>query len=227
LEDVSEDPDSSSVSDSDPDLTGGAREDGKKSPFRTENERAAFGLWEARVWRKVHKEGSARATPKRLSPIRARLREGVTLEQFGRACDAVAQSAFHLGENDSGKTYIEPGTLFRNREKFEEWLTVRAAKPPGAIEQERQLAAENARYVDQAKRGEYGERIQTFARDGRLTGDALTKFKEKIRMGDIKRRAPGTTRPDEPRSEPRATESPPVPPAAVAGLVARVGRTIP
>lgn len=228
FEDVSDpDPDRASVSGSDLELTGSAREDEKKSPFRTENERRAFELWETKVWKKLHPEGAARATPKRVTPIRARLREGATLEQFSRACDAVAASTWHLGENDSGKAYIEPQTLFRNREKFEEWLTVRAAKAPGAIEHEKQQAAENARLIEQARRGEYGERTQRLAAEGRLSGDLLKRFKEAVRTGNLKRRVPEPPRPSEPVSSPRATDAPPVPPGAVANLLGGIGRSIP
>lgn len=189
------DPDRDQISDSDPlsgssgDLKESAREDGK-SPFRTENERAAFDLWATIVWRKAHPEGEARATPKRLTPIRARLREGVTLGQFRQACEAVAQSPFHFGENDTGKSYIEPGTLFRNREKLEDWLTTRAPKPPGAIEHERQQAAYEARLIEQARRGEYGPGTQRLVAQGKLNGDLLKRFKEAVRAGNLKRRVP-------------------------------------
>src|SRR5690606_894902 len=69
------------------------------SPFRDEREEQVFRHWADTLWSKVHETGQARATPKRVSPIRARLREGFTVEQLCRVIDAIARSPFHLGEN--------------------------------------------------------------------------------------------------------------------------------
>lgn len=115
------------------DLAGSARV-GRNSklgtgPFKDDREQAVFEHWATALWSKVHDSGLARATPKRVSPIRARLREGFTVEQLCRVIDAISQSAFHLGDNDRGKPYIEPGTIFRNREKVEEHLA-RPARTP-------------------------------------------------------------------------------------------------
>lgn len=116
---------------------------------------------------------------------------------------------------------------------FDNWLANGAVfassggKAPGMVEHERQQAAENIRVVDQAKRGEYGERIQKFALDGRLTGEALRKLREKIRAGDVVRRLP-ELRPDQDYvSSPRATGAAPAPVGIVADLVANIGRPIP
>lgn len=126
------DPDrsSSSAAGSPPDLTGSARVDGKKAtkagPFRDESERLVFECWGRTLWALVHKSGSARATPKRLSPIRARLREGFTVEQLCDVIEAVSKDRFMLGENDRGRPFVEPENFLRNREKVEHWLARRA-----------------------------------------------------------------------------------------------------
>jgi len=130
---LSGDPDPFQPDSSTQDVPGSARV-GRNSkpgtgPFKDDREQAVFSHWSGTLWSKVHDAGSARATPKRVSPIRARLREGFTVEQLCRVIDAISQSAFHLGDNDRGKPYIEPGTIFRNREKVEEHLA-RPARTP-------------------------------------------------------------------------------------------------
>ena len=80
-------------------------------------ERAVFEAWSSKVWRKVHKRGEPRRTEKRMKPIRARLRDGFTVEQLVAVFEKAALSDYHLAGG-----YIEPETLLRNREKVEWWL---------------------------------------------------------------------------------------------------------
>lgn len=88
--------------------------------------RDVFERWSSKLWSKVHPDRQPKASQKRLKPIRARLRDGFTVEQLDTVIARVAGSNWHLGENDQGRVYIEPETIFRNREKVDEWL---AAKP--------------------------------------------------------------------------------------------------
>lgn len=216
------------ISDSDPvcdsgseDLTGSARDDdepaaqaGKKSPFRTDAECEAFAIWATIVWRKAHPVGEARATPARLSPIRARLREGVTLEQFKTACESVAASPFHFGENDTGKVYIEPATLFRNAEKLEGWLSKKAPMPksaPPVTDQDRVMAERDAKLLEEIRAGRWGE--QAKRRASEPTPIDMRKFREAIAGGKVK----------------RVTENkrPSRPPPAMGALLSQVGRPMP
>jgi hypothetical protein len=126
-QDQSADPDEISTQSQPKDLTGSAREDRKPSktkagPFRDDAERAVFEHWARVVWPLVHKTGAPRATPKRVSPIRGRLRDGFTVDQLVSVIDAVSRDKFMLGENDRGRPYTEPENFLRNREKVEHWL---------------------------------------------------------------------------------------------------------
>lgn len=148
--------------------------------------------------------------------------------KLGLNCDAEAEK---FRNNAEGKDvrWVDWDKAFFN------WLANGAVfasnggngKPPGAAEHERQQAAENARLVDQAKRGEYGERTRELAAEGRLVGDVLKRFKEAIRTGNLKRRPLEPTRPAEPVSSPRATTDDAVPLGAVTSLLGGIGRPMP
>lgn len=218
--------------DSDPsepsDLKASAREDGesapaesaqagKKSPFKTPAERESFGHWARLVWSKVHQVGEARATPQRVSVFRARLREGAKSADIERACIAVAASPFHFGESDTGKVYIEPKTLFRNREKFEEWLVKgpgKAKAPVLVTAGDRELAERDEALLKQIRAGEWGDQAKRRAEDKSKPID-MRLFREAIKAGKVKRtpREPSGVRP--------------MPPADVSSLLGAVGRPMP
>lgn len=162
----------------------------EKSPFESDAEREVWEHWTAKLWTAAHgTERVPRATGRRLTKIRARLGEGFTAADLKRAIDAVAQSTWHLGENDSGKAYIEPETIFRNREKVDEWLSARSGKAPGAAEHERQQRAADEQLLRECREGVYGEKLQDRAVNGPPL--PLDKLREAIRCGDVKRRATG------------------------------------
>lgn len=198
---------------SDPELTGSAREDEKREPFRSPDERAVFEYWAAKLWPLVHKHGQPRATGPRLSRIRARLGERRTVAELKRVVDSVAQSQWHLGENDSGRAYIEPKTIFRNAETIDEWLSKRAGKPAGAIDHE--TKKRDDLLLEQARAGEWGERAQQKALDGTLD---FERFKAAVRERRVTRRAP---------TVPRTSNGPSGTGNALSGLVGAVGRMMP
>jgi len=105
--------------------TGASAKRAARGPFQSDAERSAFEHWALVVWPLVHKHGHPRATPKRLSKIRARLREGFTVEQLCQVIDTVAKDPFMLGDNDRGRPYIEPENFLRSRERVEGWLARR------------------------------------------------------------------------------------------------------
>lgn len=204
------------------DLTGSAREDDepseKKSPFKSDAERDAFGHWARLVWGKAHANGEARATPKRLTPFRARLREGATPETFRIACENVAASAFHFGDNETGALYIEPKTLFGNAEKLEGWLAKREPKSkpaPGLTLHEREQNERDAKLAAEILAGEWGPKAQAWGAKRKLGYDDLRYFREAIAARKVTRVA----RPPEKR--------PSRPPPALRELVSGVGRTMP
>jgi len=76
-----------------------------------------------------------------VSPIRARLREGFTVEQLCRVIDAISQSAFHLGDNDRGKPYIDrgpsSGTARRSRSTWRDQRERRRDVAPSTVRRRR------------------------------------------------------------------------------------------
>lgn len=88
-----------------------------------------FAHWASHLWIRVHKSGKPKQTAGRMKPIRARLKDGLTVEQLSLAIDAAAATPFYLGENDRGTAYIEPETIFRSVGKVEELLSKRAPAP--------------------------------------------------------------------------------------------------
>jgi hypothetical protein len=126
------------ASDSKPkDLAGSARVDGEsaqanvalatKSPFKSDEEREVFEHWATKLWPLVHQQGrEPRATGPRLSRIRGRLSSGYAASDLKLVIDRVATSRFHLGDNESGKPYIEPKTIFRSDETVDDWLSKKA-----------------------------------------------------------------------------------------------------
>jgi len=103
------------------------KKDNRRRTFKKDKEEdpraeRIFGEWASKVWPHVHGDRKPKRTEKRLKPIRARLREGYTEEQFAYVLDRAAESRWHHGENDRGKPFIEPETLFRSAEKMDAWL---------------------------------------------------------------------------------------------------------
>lgn len=186
---VSEDPESDSDSSPPSDLTGSAREGEKKSPFKSPDEREVFEHWARKLWPLVHKHGAARATGPRLSRIRARLREGRTVAELKRVVDAVTQSKFHLGDNDSGISYIEPKTIFQNTETVDKWL---AKRETAATAKEHVDTERLDRVLAQAMRGEWGPVALERAQAGTLDVSALCRA---IDANKVQRRQPTETAP--------------------------------
>lgn len=73
-------------------------------------------------WRNTLAHKKAKLTPDRAAKIKARLREGYTVEQCKRAIDGCGSSAFHRGENDSGTLYDSIDLIFRNGSKLESFI---------------------------------------------------------------------------------------------------------
>lgn len=60
-------------------------------------------------------------TDDRLGKYKAR-RKTYSKKELFNAFDALAESAFHLGENDNGRFYATPGFLLRNDSQVDKWL---------------------------------------------------------------------------------------------------------
>ena len=63
-----------------------------------------------------------RLTADRRGKIRARLRDGRSVDDLKRAIDGCAASAYHMGDNDDGKVYDSTDLIFRNDGKVEQFI---------------------------------------------------------------------------------------------------------
>lgn len=81
------------------------------------DEREIFEFWFARAGK-----SSAKLTPKRRMKIRARIKDGYTVEQIKRAIDGVCSSEWHRGANDRGVNYTELEMILRTGDNVEKYL---------------------------------------------------------------------------------------------------------
>jgi len=71
-------------------------------------------------WKDVMgKNNSAKPTAKRMSCIKARLKEGYPIERIKLAIDGCRGSAYHRGDNDQGKIYDDLTLICRSGDKVE------------------------------------------------------------------------------------------------------------
>lgn len=82
-------------------------------------------------WQKARSHPSAKLDPTRRGKIKARLREGFTVEQLCRAIDGVARSDWHCGDNPSGKVYDDLVTVLRDAPQVEKFLALAPRTNPG------------------------------------------------------------------------------------------------
>lgn len=94
-------------------------------PIDDSREKRVFAHWQSRMGKP-----NAKFTTGRREKIRARLRDGYTVEQLERAVDACAASDFHMGQNDSGTAYNDLTQILRNGEKLEQFLEQRNDQDP-------------------------------------------------------------------------------------------------
>lgn len=76
-------------------------------------------------WVEVHNKQRAKLTEQRRKKIRARLREGYSLEQILKAIDGVKLSPFHMGKNDSNTVYDDLTTILRDGTQVEKFSQLR------------------------------------------------------------------------------------------------------
>ena len=74
-----------------------------------------FDYWKA----VMGKSARTRLTPDRAVKVRARLREGATVEQIKAAIDGCGKSSHHMGNNDTGTVYDDLTLICRNASKLE------------------------------------------------------------------------------------------------------------
>ena len=71
---------------------------------------------------------TSKLTPKRDKAIKARLKEGYTIEQIKAAIDGCRNDPFSMGHNDRQKPFNDIELICRNGEKLESFLEGHVAK---------------------------------------------------------------------------------------------------
>ncbi|WP_394849605.1 conserved phage C-terminal domain-containing protein [Pendulispora brunnea] len=93
------------------------------------HERAVFDHW-LTGWRKnVGGIREPKLDPKRRGRIKARLREGFTVDELKRAIDGLWSSDWHLGQNETGKRYVDIELVCRDTSHVERFLEMTRSEP--------------------------------------------------------------------------------------------------
>jgi hypothetical protein len=122
----------------------------------------------------------------RRQKVRARLREGYTVEQIKRAIDGCAGSAFHRGENDGHREYNDLTLICQTSAKLEQFIemgppvstVVRSSEDlEPDIERQRELVELQKQANEELKKGDTNAynstqaRIRTLRRPTRVSSD--------------------------------------------------------
>ena len=90
-----------------------------RPPPRTKDVMTVFSYWQ-----KIHKRVDPnRITDKRKDMLRARLSDGLTVQDLMTATDGCKVSTYHQGDNDRGIKYDSLETIYRSVERVEKFIT--------------------------------------------------------------------------------------------------------
>lgn len=73
-------------------------------------------------WQHVFDRHRYSLTTTRRTKILSRLKDGFTVEQLKQVIDTVSKDPFYCGENDRGKEFLDFKTIFKSKDKIEEFL---------------------------------------------------------------------------------------------------------
>ena len=79
------------------------------------------------AWREATKHGSAKLNDLRRRKIRARLKEGYTVDDLVDAVRGIARSEFHMGENDRRQKYDDLTVALRDGAQLEKFANLERA----------------------------------------------------------------------------------------------------
>lgn len=98
-------------------------------------------------WKTVLNHPRVKFTDQDKSKIRARLREGFSVEDLKSAVDGNKSSPFHQGANDTGAVHDGIGLIFRNRDKTRNFISIayRDQSNVSVLTQKNQQAAQQAK----------------------------------------------------------------------------------
>jgi uncharacterized phage protein (TIGR02220 family) len=97
----------------------------EKQPSTTPEEREVFAYWQRAVGKP-----EAKFTADRRAKIRARLREGYSVDDIKKAIRNVAESTYHRGENANGHEYCDLTLICRNGSKLEGYRDIAGGIEP-------------------------------------------------------------------------------------------------
>lgn len=82
-------------------------------------------------WKRVLNHPRSKLDPKRANAVRARLREGHSVEDLQKAIDGCARTPWNMGQNDQGKRFDDLGLICRDAAHVERFME-NADHPPAA-----------------------------------------------------------------------------------------------
>ena len=90
-------------------------------------------------WKMVmNKKGRCMFSAKRAGKIKARLKDGYTIDEIKDAIDGCSKSSFHMGANSGGKKYNDIELICRDEAKLEGFIE--ANEPQEVINETRKLS---------------------------------------------------------------------------------------
>jgi hypothetical protein len=94
-----------------------------RAPDRDEDVRTVFDAWLAHF--RAHGQWTrqtTKLTKKRAAAIKARLQDGYSSEDLGRAIDGCSRSSWHMGENPDGKNWTDIELICRDSEHVDRFM---------------------------------------------------------------------------------------------------------
>jgi uncharacterized protein YdaU (DUF1376 family) len=119
-------------------------------------------------WCRVLDHGTAKLSPKRSRLIRARLKEGYTVEQLSAAIDGCRASPFHMGQNETGTRYDDLALICRDAEHVEQFVQLRQGDGRSMTRRDRAQLMAMQNFVE----GHGEDRDSEETRTGELLGSA-------------------------------------------------------
>jgi len=109
-------------------------------------------------WQRVCDKPRAKFTSDRRAKVRARLRDGYTVEDIKRAIDGITTSSFHRGENESGREFMGLELICQTGGKLEGFMGAAGGPSLGVPSQdaglEQRITKAQQRAAEQLEKGD-------------------------------------------------------------------------
>lgn len=116
---------------------------------------------------KMGKNRAAKLTSDRRQKVKARLREGYTVEQIKQAIDGCSVDPFYMGDNVSGKTYNDLTLICRTGSKIEEFIE----RSEGPFAQKPQASLPGGTDLTLPSRSTWADLQEVMALDAEINGN--------------------------------------------------------